>query len=466
MKITNSIILLVLTFFMSSCKNDQDQNTISLTNTQSTDTSENSTSPQITPSPSLPPTLADLIEETPVVIAQQDMPWSFRPKKLTTPLSFSAKGSLPWGRINPTTGELHGIPTEVRTYDNITVTAKKDNTYDVIGPLSIQVVGDSFKEQAWHLRNTGQSAFSASGGTAGEDINLTNTIAQGITGTGIKIAVSDNGVELNHEDLKDRVIANASRNYTLKASPWIGDPLPSDLSTSGAGHGTSVAGLIAASGWNSLGSRGVAPNAQFAGFQYIGSSQAVAFGVDQANGSFDIFNYSYGNSTCQFTPLPSIIREQFKWGVRNLRSGKGAIYVKAAGNEKWGNLGDCHPFGGGLPYWGNSNLDGNNSIPEVIIVGALDAKGKSSSYSSPGANVWISAPGGEFGKDSPAMITTDLSGCDHGFARTSNDRNTFEQGKSGNTDCNYTSVVAHFKTFKIFDFIYALSSAARGVFFR
>lgn len=432
MKIRTPIILVLLTLTLNSCKNPLQEspagNPFGISGSSEADLDQSLS------------TRTDLISGTPTESARQDILWSFRPTLLTTGVSFSVKGLPTWAKLDPQTGEISGTPGQVEKNENITLTAKKDNTYDIIGPFSINVIGDPLKTYAWHLKNTGQTAFSKSGGKPQEDINLSQTISQGVVGAGVKIAISDNGFDLTHEDLKDRVIANASKDYT-KAYPWIGDPLPKDLVNSIAGHGTSVAGLIAASGWNSIGSRGVAPEAQFAGFLYVGSSQTTDISVDQATGPFDIFNYSYGTPSCTYVQVPWIVERQIRWGVQNLRSQKGAIYVKAAGNEFIGNLADCLFYLNGIPYFGNSNLDGRNALPELIVVGALNADGKPSSYSSPGSNIWISAPGGEYGKDTPAMITTDLPGCKNGFARTSNTKNTFEQGDQGNTDCKYTSTM-------------------------
>jgi len=346
-----------------------------------------------------------------------------------------------WATFNSSTGEISGIPPTEGIYSNIKIRAQKSTVIDEIGPFSITVTGDPLKAHAWHLKNTGQTAFAATGGTIGADINLNQTIADSITGTGVRIAVSDSGTEINHEDLKDRVISGASRNYTL-SSPWIGDPTPPDLSDYTLAHGTAVAGLIAATGWNSLGSRGVAPTALFAAFLYIGSNQTLSMTIDQSNGDFDIFNYSYGADSCTFSPIYTSHKNQIQWGTRNLRDGKGALYVKAAGNEFEGDLGYCGDGSlSGYVYYGNSNLEGINSIPEIITVAALDANSYSSSYSSPGANLWVSAPGGEFGTSAPAMISTDFSGCTYGFSRTASTQNSFEKGNAPNSGCNYTSTM-------------------------
>ena len=386
-------------------------------------------------------TASNLISGTPSSTGFQDQLYSFAPTLLTSGISFIGANLPSWSSINSTTGNLSGDPLSSETHSNIYICATKDGNTQTIGPFSIVVTGDPLKSHAWHLKNTGQSAFSQSGGTSGADLNLSSTLSEGITGDGIKIAVSDSGTQIAHEDLTDRIIANASRNYTLE-SPWIGDPTPSDLSASSIAHGTAVAGIVGATGWNSKGSRGVAPEASLAAFLLIGSSQTSAILADQADGDFDIFNYSYGYDSCQYTPINASLKLQLETGTTTLRNGKGAIYIKAGGNEFIDTLGSCNPSLSAFTYYGNSNWDGINSRYEVIVVGAIRATGVEATYSSPGSNIWISAPGGQFGTTTPAIISTDILGCTNGFSRTSNSANTFESGgNSLNTQCDYTSTM-------------------------
>ena len=75
-------------------------------------------------------------------------------------------------------------------------------------------------------------------------------------------------------------------------------------SSSSQSHGTNVAGIIAAEGWNNKGGRGVAPNAQLVGYNYLNSSAFTEANSANAmyntlavNGDVDIFNMSYGPRT-------------------------------------------------------------------------------------------------------------------------------------------------------------------------
>lgn len=139
----------------------------------------------------------------------------------------------------------------------------------------------------------------------------------------------------------------------------------------------------------------MAPGATLAGFNYLNSSQDIERTIDQAQGNqIDIFNYSYGYTTCRISTIQPGHKLALLEGVTSARNGLGAIYVKAAGNDYSGDQSDC----GGTKntyFLGNSNFDQENALPYMIIVGATNVEGKSADYSSPGANLWVSAPGGE-----------------------------------------------------------------------
>ena len=299
---------------------------------------------------------------------------------------------------------------------------------------------DPLVSHAWHLKNTGQKSFALYSGTAGKDPKVLSANEKGYTGSGIRIAVSDTGIETTHEDLAGNMLSGEHRNYTLDSSPWLGSPQVSN------GHGTSVAGLIGAMGGNKLGSQGVAYRAKIAGFRFLDAKLTVAKYIDQANGNFDIFNYSYGYNTCSYiyNAMDSYM-DQLKYGVTSLRGGKGAIYVKAGGNDWRDSLHHCdktvdkESVAEDDRYFGNAALYGIHNSPWMIVVGAYNANGVRTYYSTPGSVLWVSAPAGRGGVIMPAMITVDLSGCDKGYAHTTKGRNSFNKGSDPNGNCNYTA---------------------------
>ena len=288
---------------------------------------------------------------------------------------------------------------------------------------------DPLLEQQWALRNTGQMSFAANGGVAGEDLNMARALADGPTGAGVQVAVVDTGLEICHPDLAANVEPGLS--YNFNHSVWLGaQPDDPFLPTVLGGHGTSVAGLIAAAANNGVGGRGVAPQARLRGFnfltgQFVPSSYFDSLGMSSESPRSDdvhVFNMSFGSSGSA-SSLTADERELFRVGVTDLRNGRGALYVKAAGNEFY----DCterdddrQPVAPLLDLSAElgcfaASGDGENNLPYVIATGAFSANGRRSSYSSAGAVLWVATPAGEFGANHPAMITTDQMGGNRGY---------------------------------------------------
>lgn len=332
-----------------------------------------------------------------------------------------------WLDIDSVTAELTGAPAGNGLYQDVEIEATKLLNPTIILTFDLAVNGDPLRQYAWHLNNTEpQSAFSARNGSSTLSINADPVYQRGITGAGVRVAVSDSGVEINHDDLYQNSLGNEHRNYSLSA-PYYGIPTATGF------HGTAVASLIAAKGWNNEGSMGVAPNADFAGFQFLNSSQSSSIMIDQASGDFDIFNYSYGDYLNRDTSSDSSYIDQLRYMANNGRGGLGSFFVKAAGNEFYG-MG----FEGCFSH--NANAPFENESPYVIVVGAVNADGHRSTYSNAGSNLWVSAPGGEGGISEPAIIAADLPTCFKGQSiATSNPRNPFEYGHHLNAKCNYTS---------------------------
>ncbi len=329
--------------------------------------------------------------------------------------------------------------------------------------ISIDLRTDPLYQYQWHLNNTGQTNFATNAGTSGQDLNVDSVIVSGKTGAGITVAVLDSGLEIAHEDLVDNII---SGSYDFLNSDT--DPTNPD---SDGDHGTSVAGLIAAKGWNNKGGRGVAPNASLIGYNYLKnqllSNQLKAWGSNPpVSVDVDIYNMSYGtgygldenddpNTTYN---LPSYLSSSYIAGLTNglsLRNNKGAIYIKSSGNDyDTSATSDC---GSNLTCT-DMMIDNYSAMPYIIHVGALQANGDVSSYTTPGSALWISGFGGEYGNNTshsginaaagnkPAMMTTDQSTCSKGYTKTGvsagsgSNYNAFNNGDHAeNSSCNYVS---------------------------
>lgn len=144
------------------------------------------------------------------------------------------------------------------------------------------------------------------------------------TGTGVTVAVLDSGVDLDHPDL-------AGALWTDPATGAHGvDLVDGDLQPDDAhGHGTHVAGLIAARASNGIGSAGIAPTASIMAVRVLderaaGDARTVADGVRWAvaHGA-RILNLSLAG------PVPSRDLEQ---AIADAREA-GVLVVAAAGNQ-------------------------------------------------------------------------------------------------------------------------------------
>ena len=100
-------------------------------------------------------------------------------------------------------------------------------------------------------------------------------------GAGVTVAVVDTGINADHDDLVDQIAGNAGgdrrrarrrrRRQRLRRRPAGWDFVSSDnVAQDGYGHGTHVAGTIAATGANGVGVVGVAPKAKLLPLRALG----------------------------------------------------------------------------------------------------------------------------------------------------------------------------------------------------
>lgn len=287
-------------------------------------------------------------------------------------------------------------------------------------------VPDPLFPHQWHLINE-DSTLPDWAAIPGNDLGLNEVVRVGEpTGRDVVVAVVDTGLEICHPDLVNSVEEGKSYNLTASndaENSWFGavkeDPY---LPTTYGDHGTSVAGVIAATADNGIGGRGVAPNVKLRGFNFLVSHTDVlladvlgASETDPSSSDVDVFNMSFGSMQSGHSNSREDDINTLKHGVTNLRDGKGALYVKAAGNGFQDCFAYLHAVVSAVGCMG-TNVDPIQNTPYLINVGALAATGKRASYSSAGSDLWVSAPAGEYvGQFFPMTITTDQFGNDRGY---------------------------------------------------
>ena len=188
------------------------------------------------------------------------------------------------------------------------------------------------------------------------------------TGAGATVAVIDTGATFTHPDLQGRLIAG--HDYIQN------DDVPQD----GNGHGTHVAGIVAANANNGVGVEGVAPGAKVLVIRALGddgsgNTSDVAAAINEAvSKGADVINLSLGSSSL----VPGLGGDPaFDDAIGNALD-RGVIVVAAAGND---SIPACNqPSGSG----------------RLLCVAAVDRNGNHAFYSngSFGTSLAVSAPGG------------------------------------------------------------------------
>ena len=301
------------------------------------------------------------------------------------------------------------------------------------------------------------------------DLNVEDVHTQGIKGLGVNVLVLDDGIEVDHIDLKDNINSSMTWNFETNSS----NPTPTNPDDA---HGTNVSGMIAAV-QNGIGVMGVAPRVTLGGARYISLPTGVipntveAYGGAPWSRNADVFNASYGEdpttpSAYDQTSAANAALESFP----NLRSGKGAVMVKSAGNSYNSETNRADNYDYQCPEFtysgkkyrtiscGNASFDTENLELPVIVTAAGNAKGYKSSYSSAGSVIWITGLGGQlfaqgnYGEDGsatddqgPQIYSTDLSGCARGYSDNNTSPKTNSQfmvggseiNKSKNPQCDY-----------------------------
>jgi subtilisin family serine protease len=247
------------------------------------------------------------------------------------------------------------------------------------------LASDPLYADQWWLKNTGQSfilgvawsilrstgvgqVITKFAGTIGKDTKweaaVTGAFCGGgpCTGQGVTVAVVDTGIDDSHPDLTGQLSA-ASVSLAAGYGPKDDD----------VGHGTFIAGLIAARKDNGIGLVGIAPNAQLLAVKvatedgFVGdTAQAIAYAADAGA---SVVNLSYTNPT-----LDEVERAVIELATA---SPYNMVVVAAAGNS--GDKGNPLLFPAAYPH--------------VVSVGAVDSEGRVANFSQRNSAVDVTAPG-------------------------------------------------------------------------
>ncbi|HUR87200.1 MAG TPA: S8 family serine peptidase [Solirubrobacteraceae bacterium] len=211
------------------------------------------------------------------------------------------------------------------------------------------------------------------------------------TGSGALVAVIDSGVQSSHPDLAGNVI---------DGHDFIqGDATPNDEN----GHGTNVAGIIAAKRNNGIGIAGAAPDAKVLAIRVLdaanrGNTSQEAAGIDAAVAAgAQVINLSLSagpNVVTQLLPDDELVQAI----ERAARAG--VVVVAAAGND-------------GVPLCAQPVL-----ATKILCVGAVNRARARTAYSNYAVRVDMVAPGGET-RAGEGILSAQLGGGYSGMAGTS-----------------------------------------------
>jgi subtilisin family serine protease/subtilisin-like proprotein convertase family protein len=272
--------------------------------------------------------------------------------------------------------------------------------------------------QQWHLRATRI-------GTALVDAHASVEAAWALAdGTGTTIAVIDDGVDVDHEELRGKVVA--PRDVTRR----MDDARPGNDEN----HGTACAGVACAAG--RFGASGVAPAARLLPVRLVSGlgsqNEADAF-VWAADHGADVISCSWGpedgNPRLPADPrhldtaaLPDATRLAIDYAATRGRGGGGCVVFFAAGN-------------------GNESVDndGYAGYRNVMAVAACNDRGARSFYSDHGRAVWCAFPSSDFHRPGVAPLTPGIWTIDRSGAAGYNPGTGWGRTVPGDAAGNYAS---------------------------
>jgi len=328
--------------------------------------------------------------------------------------------------------------------------------------VKLKSTPDPLASELWGISNNGDvrklyldnfSSISVKG-VKGEDVNLPATSNEG---KGMVIAILDSGFDTEHVDLKGQFVEKKAEcenlakyqdclvtadrrgdpksvcnsfltldtdgnGYPMDCHGWnfigkkskvtgqYGDPILAEVVPEGSsGHGTKVAGIIAAISGNGIGVRGIAPRAKILGVRVTQEAPgSEAEGVATAEETLSLISSVVRGMIYAVGEKANVINLSLGWNGRadsqlmrdavKTAQSQGIIVVAAAANDSTDAL--VYP----CQYEG------------VICVASHDPDGKLSEFSNFGSGVDIAAPGfsilSTVQSDQDPIFYTDRQGYD------------------------------------------------------
>ncbi|OLN24140.1 hypothetical protein BTO30_01635 [Domibacillus antri] len=191
-----------------------------------------------------------------------------------------------------------------------------------------------------------------------------------LTGKGIKIGILDSGIDTKHPDLAGRTAGGICLMDVIDAQACA------NTFNDDYGHGTHVAGIIAANN-NTIGTVGIAPNASLYSIKVLDSNgfgttstmlKGIDYGIKQ---KLDILNISI-TTPDQDSALQKMLQQAYDSGI---------LIIAAAGNI------------GEPAKSGSSTVQYPAKYESVIAVSSIDSSKKMDPGSSIGKEVELAAPG-------------------------------------------------------------------------
>ena len=225
---------------------------------------------------------------------------------------------------------------------------------------------------------------------ADQQIGADKVWAEGITGSGVKVAVLDTGIDTDHPELQDSYLGGYDYVYN--------DPYPED----DHGHGTHVSGIITSNGINDANSKGVASSAGIYMYKVCDASGScyeddmeaameAAVLTDAKVMSISIGGGSYTTQNCDSDPLAAKVN----WVIS-----QGLTVVVAAGNDGRG-VSSPGCASGAIAV---GAVDSNNNV--VYFSG----RGPALDMVAPGYNIYSTLIGGYGRMSGTSMATPHVSG--------------------------------------------------------